>query len=562
MATATFYLEGIKEKIHCNINNKMKDIINKFLLQTNMQNDYNKLQFLYNGSDINYELSFFEQANEQDKIKKRMKIMVNKIEENKIILKQHLSKDLICPECIESALIEIKDFKLTFYGCKNNHKVDNFLLNEFEETQMIDLNSIICHICYKNYKSDTHNNEFYLCNTCNKNICPLCLPNHDKKHKIINYDDKNYVCKKHNEMFVNYCKTCKEDICIKCEYKHYSHDIFDLNKILFTKNERIKMKKKLKNVINKFKDKINVIKELLDMMTNLMDHYYKINEIIINNYNTTKRNFNKFQNLFYLYNNNEKLIQELNEKINENNLSTILEYSFKNFYDELGEKYVGEKKNGLKDGKGVLYYDKDNSHINRYEGDFKNDKIEGKGIMFWNNGDRCEEDWKNEKKNGKGIYYHRDGDRYEGEYENGKVKGKGRYYWNCGDIYEGDWEGDTNNGKGTFYFCNGDIFKGEYKNGKKEGKGIYRYNNGERYEGEYKNGKTEGKGKFYYKNGSYYEGDYKDNKIEGRGIMIWKNGDRYEGEWKDYLRDGKGTMYYNNGRIEEGLWKKDKFIGK
>ena len=70
MATATFYLEGIKEKIHCNINNKMKDIINKFLLQTNMQNDYNKLQFIYNGSDINYELSFFEQANEQDKIKK------------------------------------------------------------------------------------------------------------------------------------------------------------------------------------------------------------------------------------------------------------------------------------------------------------------------------------------------------------------------------------------------------------------------------------------------------------------------------------------------------------
>ena len=49
-------------------------------------------------------------------------------------------------------------------------------------------------------------------------------------------------------MFVNYCKACEEDICMKCEYRHYSHDIFDLNKNLFTKNERIKMKKKLKNV--------------------------------------------------------------------------------------------------------------------------------------------------------------------------------------------------------------------------------------------------------------------------------------------------------------------------
>jgi len=129
MATVKFIFEGKKEKIHCNINDKMKDIINKFLIKTNMINDYNKLNFIYNGTDINYELSFFEQANEQDKIKKRMKIAVNKSEENKIILKQYFSKDIICPKCLESSLMEIKDFKLTFHGCKNNHTVDNYLLN-------------------------------------------------------------------------------------------------------------------------------------------------------------------------------------------------------------------------------------------------------------------------------------------------------------------------------------------------------------------------------------------------------------------------------------------------
>ena len=68
-----------------------------------------------------------------------------------------------------------------------------------------------------NNKGNTHNNEFYACNTCNKNICPLCKTIHDKNHFIINYDDKNYVCKKHNETFIKYCITCHENICIICQ---------------------------------------------------------------------------------------------------------------------------------------------------------------------------------------------------------------------------------------------------------------------------------------------------------------------------------------------------------
>ena len=35
-------------------------------------------------------------------------------------------------------------------------------------TQKIDLNEIICDICNKQNKGNTHNNEFYICNNCNK----------------------------------------------------------------------------------------------------------------------------------------------------------------------------------------------------------------------------------------------------------------------------------------------------------------------------------------------------------------------------------------------------------
>ena len=126
-----------------------------------------------------------------------------------------------------------------------------------------------------------------------------------------------------------------------------------------------------------------------------MDIYYKINNNIINNYNINKRNYYILQNIFNIKNNNEILIKDLNNLINNDKISEIYEYSFNNFYNDNGEKYIGEMKNGLKEGKGILYYNKDDKYKRKkYEGEFKNDKKEGKGIIYWIFGDRYEGDWK------------------------------------------------------------------------------------------------------------------------------------------------------------------------
>ena len=69
--------------------------------------------------------------------------------------------------------MEIKDYKINLYDCKNGH-IKEKLLNEFEETQNIDLSHIKCDICKKNNKSISYNNIFYKCLICDKNICPLC----------------------------------------------------------------------------------------------------------------------------------------------------------------------------------------------------------------------------------------------------------------------------------------------------------------------------------------------------------------------------------------------------
>jgi len=87
-------------------------------------------------------------------------------------------------------------------------------------------------------------------------------------------------------------------------------------------------------------------------------------------------------------------------------------------------RYVGQVVNGLKEGKGVCYWDVGD----RYEGDFRNDKKEGKGIYYFNKdpfkGDRYEGDFKNDKYEGKGIYYFNNGDRIMGEFYNDNPIGK------------------------------------------------------------------------------------------------------------------------------------------
>ena len=104
---------------------------------------------------------------------------------------------IICPQCGEHSLIRIKNYKISLYDCKNRHKNDNILLNEFAKTQNRDFSYIKCDDCSKLRKIDTEQNMFYRCTDCKKNSCTNCKFLH-RKHHIFNYDKKNYICDKHN----------------------------------------------------------------------------------------------------------------------------------------------------------------------------------------------------------------------------------------------------------------------------------------------------------------------------------------------------------------------------
>ena len=95
MAEVEFIYNGGNINIHCNKNDKMKEIFEKFI--NKVQIDRNRIYYLYNGELINEELTFDKIVN--DKNINKIKILVYLINEE--LNKNNLVKSnkIICPEC-------------------------------------------------------------------------------------------------------------------------------------------------------------------------------------------------------------------------------------------------------------------------------------------------------------------------------------------------------------------------------------------------------------------------------------------------------------------------------
>ena len=130
MAKVIFNYKGIETEIQCNINDKIKDIYKRY--ETKIGIDISKLYFIYNGNKINNNLALNEIINEEDKRRNIINILVN--ENNETIIKENIikSKEIICPKCYENILIKINEYKINLFNCKNNHNINNILLNDLK----------------------------------------------------------------------------------------------------------------------------------------------------------------------------------------------------------------------------------------------------------------------------------------------------------------------------------------------------------------------------------------------------------------------------------------------
>jgi len=113
MNKVVFDCNNTKVVIQCNKDDKMKDIIAKYLSKSDKNK--NNLTFLYNGQLLNEELSFNKCANSLDRQRNSINILVCGLQDlNDNLVK---SKYVICPKCYDSALLSIKDFKISITGC-------------------------------------------------------------------------------------------------------------------------------------------------------------------------------------------------------------------------------------------------------------------------------------------------------------------------------------------------------------------------------------------------------------------------------------------------------------
>ena len=319
MAEVNFNYNGTNTLIQCTTNDKLKYICSKYCIK--LQIDINKLIFIYGGEVLNIELEFNRVANQVDKQNSKMKVLVyNKIstiiDKRERIIK---SKDIICPKCGEICLINFNKYKIELNNCKNKHE-NIITINDFDNTQNINESKIICDICKNNNKGKTFNNIFYICGICNINICPLCKDKHNKEHILIDYDNKNYLCYKHDEQFVSYCEKCKENLCMQCDMEHdKNHKIILYRDIKPDINEIKNKMKEFKDIINKFNNNIDEMISLINNIKMNIKKYYILSENILNSYNMKNRNYQIFYNINNM--NNNIILNDLKGIIEENDIS-------------------------------------------------------------------------------------------------------------------------------------------------------------------------------------------------------------------------------------------------
>ena len=133
MTCVEFNYNSMKTIIQCIQDDKMEDIIQKFLAKCEKKME--DLFFIYDGKILDIKKTFKEATNNLDKNRNKISVIVNDIQvEEKHVSSLKKAKYFICPKCNENIYFSIKDYKIFLKDCKNGHKMDDILFNEFEKT--------------------------------------------------------------------------------------------------------------------------------------------------------------------------------------------------------------------------------------------------------------------------------------------------------------------------------------------------------------------------------------------------------------------------------------------
>ena len=330
--------------IQANLDESFQSVINKYMQKSLLNPD--SVCFLANGKPINPTESIENQMSKIDKENQKMKILVTSIEKNDKNNEQVYakSKDIICPKCKEPCRITIENYKIKLFECLNGHENNSIKFSDFGNTQEINASRIICDICKFKNKGNCPEDQFFICLTCHQNICLLCKPNHDPRHNIILYNQKNYICQKHCDSFIKFCKKCRTNICFACE-EHEDHENIFLGNLKPNMEEKKNILNEMESYLKTVNDTVEKVIEKLILFVEDINNYYEINKGIFENYNAKYRNYQVLQNLNEISYTN-KIFEKLKNINNKNNIKDKI-YGILELSDNLNEENIQNNNNNI-----------------------------------------------------------------------------------------------------------------------------------------------------------------------------------------------------------------------
>ena len=324
-----FYYGQYQTRYSFELSEKIRDILRTLLSKINPRGK--RVKCFYNGFELNEELKIEEIITEDDKKKNKMEIKVVEICE----LDEIKIKEIKCPKCDENTFLNFSNYKINLKNCKNGHCMNKILINDFMKTQNTDTSAskiIYCSLCSRR---SSYQSSFFICFSCNKNLCVSCKEKHNKIHRIINYTDKNFICSEHSGIYQKYCITCKKNICISCEKDHIEHKSENFKDIIQDKEALSIELDKLKKNLQKFKDEINLISYKINHIKESFEIYYKIfNELTKTFSEMNHKNYQIIQNINEFIKYNDKINKDIMKIINNSSISEKMKDLF-SIYDEI-----------------------------------------------------------------------------------------------------------------------------------------------------------------------------------------------------------------------------------
>ena len=325
-------------EILCTGKDKFEELFQKFINKFNPDSEIRDYNFYYDGKEIEREI--YGQTLESNKHFSKKESFVISVEKNIKIIQ--------CPMCnYGDCVVSLANYKTIFYNCEHKHlKISSY--ENYYKDQEYDPSKILCSGggdgCGKNGLSSPN---FCLCLTCSKlirrtrSICNDCVNKHNKefkdkkKHKIINYEDKNYYCQTHISRMTKYCFDCKSNLCESCAAEHFNnkenkgHRIKNIDSLIPEEEEITKLKMSLEQIQEYMGELKLIIDNLIYTLRRSLDiyrDYYNNAYHIIKKYETFNQNKKDFKNftifkcLYNLKKSNKQILDDLLSVINANKL--------------------------------------------------------------------------------------------------------------------------------------------------------------------------------------------------------------------------------------------------